>query len=57
MPPHFTSEVYFRLHTNARQASFFPGARLARPHVVQFEADDYFEVLRFFMFGISMTAG
>ncbi|MFZ1709022.1 MAG: M55 family metallopeptidase, partial [Anaerolineae bacterium] len=57
MPPHFTSEVYFRLHTNARQASFFPGARLVRPHVVQFEADDYFEVLRFFMFGISMTAG
>lgn len=57
MPPHFTSEVYFRLHTNARQASFFPGARLARPHIVQFEADDYFEVLRFFMFGISMTAG
>ena len=56
MPSHFTAEVYFKLHTNARQASFFPGARLAGPHVVQFEADDYFEVLRFFMFGISMTS-
>jgi D-amino peptidase len=55
MPPHFSVEVRFKLHTNARQASFFPGARLAEPHVVQFEADKHFEVLRFFMFGISMT--
>jgi D-amino peptidase len=55
MPQHFAVEVRFRAHTHARQASFFPGARLAEPHVVQFEADDYFEVLRFFMFGISMT--
>jgi D-amino peptidase len=55
MPPHFSVEVRFKLHTNARQASFFPGAHLADPHVVRFEADDYFEVLRFFMFGISMT--
>lgn len=55
MPQHFAVELRFRLHTNARQASFYPGARLAEPHVVQFEADDYFEVLRFFMFGISMT--
>jgi D-amino peptidase len=56
MPQHFAAEVRFKGHTNARQASFFPGARLAEPHVVQFEADDYFEVLRFFMFGISMTS-
>lgn len=55
MPEHFAIELRFKLHANARQASFFPGARLAEPHVVQFEADDYFEVLRFFMFGISMT--
>jgi D-amino peptidase len=56
MPPHFVAEVRYRVHTSARQASFFPGARLIEPHVVQFEADDYFEVLRFFMFGISMTS-
>lgn len=55
MPEHFATEVRFRLHANARQASYFPGARLAEPHVVQFEADNYYEVLRFFMFGISMT--
>jgi D-amino peptidase len=55
MPPHFSVEVRFKLHTNARQASFYPGARLAEPHVVQFEEADYFDVLRFFMFGVSMT--
>jgi D-amino peptidase len=56
MPPHFTAEVRFKEHTIARQASFFPGARLVEPHTVQFEADDYFEVLRFFMFGVSMPS-
>ena len=55
MPPHFVAEVRYRGHTSARQASFFPGTRLIEPHTVQFEADDYFEVLRFFMFGISMV--
>ena len=34
MPEHFATELRFRLHANARQASFFPGARLAEPHVV-----------------------
>jgi D-amino peptidase len=56
MPPHFTAEVRYQGHTVARQVSFYPGARLVEPHVVRFEADDYFEVLRFFMFGISMTS-
>jgi D-amino peptidase len=56
MPPHFTTEIRFSKHANARQAAYFPGAHLAEPHVVQYEADDYFEILRFFMFGISMTA-
>ena len=56
MPPHFAAEVRFKGHTSARQAIFFPGARLVEPHTVQFEADDYFEVLRFFMFGISMPS-
>ena len=56
MPQHFATEVRFRSHANAREASYFPGARLLEPHVVQYEADDYFDVLRFFMFGISMTS-
>lgn len=56
MPEHFAVEVAFKNHMPARQAGFYPGARLAAPHVVQYEADDYFEVLRFFMFGITMTS-
>lgn len=55
MPAHFSIELRFRLHANARQASFYPGARLAEPYVVQYEADDYFDVMRFFMFGMAMT--
>jgi D-amino peptidase len=55
MPPHFVAEVCYRSHANAREASYFPGARLAESHVVRFEAADYLDVLRFFMFGISMT--
>lgn len=57
MPGHFTVEVRYRGHTLARAASFFPDAHLIEPHTVGFEADDYFEVLRFFMFGISMNSG
>jgi D-amino peptidase len=56
MPPHFAAEVRYKVHTQARLVSFYPGARLVEPHVVQFDADDYFEVLRFFMFGISMLS-
>ncbi len=55
MPPHFAVEIRYRAHSHARQASFYPGARLVEPHIVQFDADDYFEVLRFFMFGISIN--
>jgi D-amino peptidase len=56
MPEHFGVEVRYRGHVVARQASFFPNAHLVEPHTVRFEADDYFEVLRFFMFGISMAS-
>lgn len=56
MPPHFVAEVRYRIHQVARQVSFYPGARQIGSHTVQFEADDYFDILRFFMFGISMTS-
>lgn len=52
MPGHFAVEVCYRNHHNAYHASFFPGARLVGPHAVGFEADDYFEALRFFSFGL-----
>jgi D-amino peptidase len=50
MPSHFSVEVRYRNHASAYHASFFPGVTLKEPHTVQFEADNYFEVLRFFGF-------
>ena len=52
MPDHFSVEVAYKDHTMAYRKSFFPGVRLAGPYSVQFEADDCFEVLRFFSFGL-----
>ncbi len=56
MPSHFATVVNYKAHTIARQVSFYPNAHLVEPHTVQFEADDYFDVLRFFMFGILMAS-
>jgi D-amino peptidase len=50
MPDHFAVELRHKNHADAYRVSFFPGASLKEPHIVQFEADDYFEVLRFFYF-------
>jgi D-amino peptidase len=50
MPDRFAVEVAYKEHAMAYRKSFYPGARSTGPHTVQFEADDYFEVLRFFSF-------
>ncbi len=50
MPHRFAVELRYKNHADAYRVSFFPGAGLKEPHTVQFEADDYFEVLRFFSF-------
>ena len=50
LPDHFAVELRHRNHADAYRVSFFPGASLKEAHTVQFEADDYFEVLRFFSF-------
>jgi len=52
MPDHFAVELRYKNHADAYHASFFPGVSLIEPHAVQFEADDYFEVLRFLEFCI-----
>jgi D-amino peptidase len=52
LPEHFIAKVRYRNHASAYRASFFPGVTLAKPHTVHFETDDYFELLRFFTFGI-----
>jgi len=53
MPGHFSVELRYKNHADAYHASFFPGVSLMGPHTVGFEADDYFEVLRFFAFCIA----
>ena len=55
LPGHFSVEVRYKEHTKAYQSSFYPGVSLKEPYTLQFEADDYFDVLRFIMFGISLA--
>jgi D-amino peptidase len=50
LPDHFKVEIVYKEHTNAHLLSFYPGAKLVGPNAVQFESQDYFEVLRFFLF-------
>lgn len=52
LPSYFSVEVKYKDHARAYRASFFPGATLAEPYTVLFESDDYFEVLRFFLFTV-----
>jgi D-amino peptidase len=52
VPDHFSVEIRYKSHANAYHMSFYPGVALKEPHTVQFESDDYFEVLRFFSFGL-----
>jgi len=50
MPPHFVAAIGYKDHFNAYTHSFYPGARQVAANAIQFESDDYFEVLRFFSF-------
>jgi D-amino peptidase len=46
LPKHFTLEIKYTTPVDAYRASWYPGARLAEARIVQFEATDYFEILR-----------
>ncbi len=50
LPSRFSIDVVFRRHADAYAGSFYPGATLTDPSTVQFETDDYFEVLRMLSF-------
>jgi D-amino peptidase len=52
MPGRFSVEIEYRDHAKAYRSAFFPGASLKTPHTIQFESDDYFEVLRLLSFVI-----
>jgi len=46
LPKHFVLEIKYTTPVDAYRASWYPGAKLGAPRTVQFESDDYFEVLR-----------
>jgi D-amino peptidase len=50
LPDHFQVEMHYKEHTKAYGVSFFPGASLKDDLTVQFDAQQYFDVLRFFSF-------
>ena len=50
LPDHFEANVRFREHFKAYRAAFYPGAKADGMKGVRFAADDYFDILRFFMF-------
>ena len=50
MPDVFRCEIRFREHQNANKASFYKGVKRLDAHTVEFETEDYFEVLRTFFF-------
>jgi D-amino peptidase len=52
MPERFSLEMGFKDHPRAKRASFYPGASASNPFTVLFEAEDYFDVLRFFQFAL-----
>ena len=50
LPNRFEAEITYSSSLDAYKNSFFPGATLITPQTVKFEAVDYFEVLKFFLF-------
>ena len=50
LPREFEVEVAYSSSLDAYKNSFFPGAGLVTPQTVHFQAQDYFEVLKFFLF-------
>ncbi len=52
MPEHFVAEINYKEHPAAYRAGFYPGAEQIDARTVKFEADDYMDVLKFFMFDL-----
>lgn len=50
LPGHFDVEIRYRLASKAYGVSFYPGACMKDSTTLQFQTDDYFEVLRLFQF-------
>ena len=54
LPGRFEVEISFFNHAKAYKASFYPGIKKISPTNLLYETDEYFEVLRMFMFVLSV---
>lgn len=52
VPDHFDVAIHYVNGELAYKASFYPGAELTEPTVVRFRSDDFFDVLRFYLFNL-----
>ena len=50
LPEHFQVEICFKDHFRAKMGAAYPGVKQTGPATVEFEADDYMEVLRMLNF-------
>jgi D-amino peptidase len=50
LPEKFLVEICFKEHYNAYKGGFYPGAKQTAHNIVQFESDNYMDVLKFFCF-------
>lgn len=50
LPKHFHVEIEFKEFVKAQRSSFYPGAKREGTKCISFDADDYYEVLRFLFF-------
>ena len=52
LPEHFCVDIEYKEYQDAEKFSYYPGAERINAKTVRFEADDYYEVKRFFLFSI-----
>lgn len=50
MPKRFKMELYFLEHKKAKKASYYQGVTRISDNIITFETEDYFELLRAYMF-------
>jgi D-amino peptidase len=50
LPGDFSVQIRYRDHFQAFRCGYYPGAQQVDAHTVQFDAQRYFEVLRFLLF-------
>jgi D-amino peptidase len=50
MPEYFEVEICYKKHTTAYRKSFYPGCELIDSNTIKFQSENYYEVLRAFMF-------